>query len=105
MVGEPGVISCRERDSCREKDPAREEGGGRGSVDGCTFEQVRNDQVGLFLRDYKRDISHTDGLFTLPNKCIAPVLSVSFLSHWRSNTKRVGRYYFVVCCVHRIARQ
>ena len=37
MGGELGVISCREKGSCREKDPARREGGGRGSLDGCSM--------------------------------------------------------------------
>ena len=61
MGEEPGAISCREKGSCTERDPARMEGEGRGSIDK------------YFLRDYKRDISgHTDRLFALPSKCIAP---------------------------------
>ena len=60
MGGEPGAISCREKGSCREKDPARERGreGGRGSVEGYTFEQARNDQVGLLLAGYKNIRPH-----------------------------------------------
>ena len=56
MGGELGVISCREKGSCREKDPARREGGGKRVIRWVLNEQVRNDHVGLFLADYKRDI-------------------------------------------------